>query len=664
MALSELSTAQSLWNPFQLIYVVQGGVEVNQWSAFIGTMIRIGILVLLLMATLRFFSILLDELHEIPASSALIGVLIEMGLCCVILLNYTRFAEVFPNLFHRLTRAIFSEYGQLILKDASDSLSAAALEKTSENKWFSLNFSLSSIPQILSSILAGLALAMMWVVSKYQAVIYAFWYMVGPFLLPFYLFKPFRGVAVAWFRSLLGAAFMGVVGSILFILMHQSGWLMKAFASGHNSAYISALVFSLCCLFLMFSIPSLSQSIWNGISVSMSKGIYTSSAILGATVGAGIATTGAAAMGAGLSTRAAGGAVGAVNRFRNTADSGMGLGSRLYDAVSQRSAGLNPDGLMKMVHDGGGKMAVVGGSALLSQLPSAFGRGARAMGFGQSKRMTPQQRKQESGRAEDNIRDAIKERHGEDAANNLDFSKWFFSRRPGESFDGAIARHISPFENQVQRSKDASDIRAHIAKHYGHDEAAQVHVDSRRNWNLPTDQTRPDAIAQAARSAYNRNRLMADIGAVRKAAEKIVGVDRAAKIDWSQVKPFAVKKGQDQESAAENYAKTLLYKAKVFSADEVHSHDHAAIHREIERKLGPEKAASIQIPDEWRVKPKRGQTREDAIRGSTVALLQLKGLIDKSGESRVAEKHSVRTNIRNKKARAAAKKNPPTSSEG
>jgi hypothetical protein len=254
------------------------------------------------------------------------------------------------------------------------------------------------------------------------------------------------------------------------------------------------------------------------------------------------------------------------------------------------------------------------------------------------------------------IRERLSAQHGPDSLNSLDFSRFNFSRRPGESFDDAIDRHTGFFETQMQKATDASEIRSYIAKHHGEEEASLVHVDPKRNWNLPQDASRQDAIAQAAKQVISRNRLLSDIGAVRRSAEAIVGPDRASKIDWSQVKPLNMKKGQTQEQAAEDYAMTLLYRAKAFSPDEIKAHDHAAIQREIVRKLGPEKAAKVTIPSDWRVKPKRGQSRQDAIAGSTVALLQDKGLIDRSGQNRIAEIHSVRSRIEKKAERERLKK--------
>ncbi|HLP40306.1 MAG TPA: hypothetical protein VK465_02255, partial [Fibrobacteria bacterium] len=411
-----------------------------------------------------------------------------------------------------------------------------------------------------------------------------------------------------------------------------------------------------------------------------------------------------------------GGGVGALARYRQTGGSGMGFGDRVYDALRQRSAALRPEGVMGRIHDAGSAMAQVGTSAVLSQLPSSISRAANS--FRRGSKPTTAQRLKESARARDAIQSRIKDRFGEAAAQGLDFSKWNFSRRPEESFDEAVERHLDRFQRQEQNkkdvgdikntiqarikdkfgetvaqnldyenwnfsrrpeesldkavdrhldrfqrqawnAKDTSDIRDQLLKAYGEKDASQVYIDPKRNWNLPQDESRADAIALAARLAYSRSRMLSDVGAVRKAAQAIVGPERADKINWGEVRPLTLKKGQDQESAAKDYAMTLLYKARAFTPEETKAHDHAALRREMARKMGgEEKISGIKIPDEWRVQARPGQKREDAIRGSALALLQHLGKIDRAGENRVAEVHSVRARTRKKKGPATTPNTP------
>ncbi len=194
-AVTELATVSDIWNPFQLVYSESGGSVVNQWQTFIHSMQMVGVGLLVLMAALKFVKVFLDELNDIPATTKILGIAVEMILVTVFLFNYTWFAEIFPSLFHQLTKSILASYEASLMDQVLSALKAAGAEKSSEIKWFSINAIEASIPNILSTAAAGLGLALYWVMSKYQAMLYTFWYLIGPILLPFYLFPPFRGVA-------------------------------------------------------------------------------------------------------------------------------------------------------------------------------------------------------------------------------------------------------------------------------------------------------------------------------------------------------------------------------------------------------------------------------------------------------------------------------------
>jgi TrbL/VirB6 plasmid conjugal transfer protein len=647
-AVQQMSAVGNMWNPFQLIYVTNNGVEANQWASFITSMVNIGILVLLLMATFRFVSILMDEMNNIPAATALIGVLLEIAFVGLCLWNYTWFAEIFPGIFQRLTNSILDAYRNDIMTDAANALGVAALEKTSESKWFSLNISLSSFPQAISNILGVLALAMTWIVSIYQAALYTLWYLIGPILIPFFVFRPLRGVAVRWFRSLLAVSFMGVVGSVLFMLIQRSGWMMQAFASGHNNSYVTSLVFSAVCLLLMFSIPALSSAIFSGIEASLTRGAMAAGTLFGAATASAVVAGGSAAYAAGRTTGGVGGFVGAIDRFRGSGESNMSMRDRVVDAVRHRGDVRNPGGFIDMIQSSGDKLSSVGSKAIISQLPTSLGRLGKVFSGSSN---TPAAKAREVQRGKESIRSRIAQNYGEEAAKGLSLQNLAFTRRPGETFEDAVNRNYASVERGQRNASDANEIQGYIAKHFGEEEASRVFISPKRDWNLPKDDTRIDRVAQYARQAVNSNRLMSDVSDVRKAAESIVGQERANKIDWSTVRPLKeLKATDDRQEAISNYAMTLLYKARAFTPEETRQHDHAAIRKEIARKLGPDKAAKVIIPDEWRVAAKRGQPRMEAIRGSTVALLQQQGLIDKAGDNTIAEKHSVRSKLRHKAA--------------
>jgi hypothetical protein len=138
-AVEELMAVDAIWNPFQLVYVNSGGAVVNQWAGLIHSMHLVGLSILVLMTALKFIKVYLDELNSIPAITTIFGIAVELILVTVFLFNYTWFAEIFPLIFHKMTRAILDAYDASLMDQVLASLRAVGEEKAQETKWFSLN---------------------------------------------------------------------------------------------------------------------------------------------------------------------------------------------------------------------------------------------------------------------------------------------------------------------------------------------------------------------------------------------------------------------------------------------------------------------------------------------------------------------------------------------
>ena len=583
-AVGELASVDAMWNPFQLIYVNSGGVVVNQWASLVHSMQLVGVAILVLMAALKFVKVFLDELNHIPATTTIMGIAVEMVLVTVFLFNYTWFAEIFPLLFHKMTSAILSSYEATLMDQVLASLKAVGEEKSSEVKWFSLNALAASIPSILSTAAAGLALALYWVMSKYQALLYTFWYLIGPVLLPFYLFPPFRGVAERWFSSLLGSAFMGVVGSLMFILMAQSQWLTKAFSAGANTSYITALVFALLTLLLMISIPRLSNSIWEGISASLTQAAGTAGAVGGAATAVTIGTAGAAAQVAGSGIRGGAGVAGILHRYNSTREAGMSPGKRIMDAFRNANEfareGAAKQGAARTlagIYQAGSDLRDLGRGVLMSQMPSSVQRTDRAVSQAGRERQARKSRLRE----QEDVRKHVAEHLGSEAAEAMTFpEKWRLTQRAGESRDEAIQR---------------------------------------------------------AAGGYIRTRRVEDIeGQLRKEIAKVIGPEQAAAMSLPENFRLKPRRGQKEEEALREAALGLLRTKKDLAPDQKRKLEHEAIAREAVRILGKERAANLTIPPEWAIITRKGQSPKQALEGSTRALMQQQGLIDKKDENEIA----------------------------
>jgi hypothetical protein len=583
-AVSELASVQAIWNPFQLIYVNSNGVVVNQYQGLLHSMQLVGVAILVLMAALKFMKVFLDELNQIPATTTLMGIAVEMVLVTVFLFNYTWFVEIFPSLFHKLTSSILTAYEGDLMDQVLASLKAVGEEKSAEVKWFSLNALAASIPSILSTAAAGLALALFWVMSKLQALYYTFWFLIGPVLLPFYLFPPFRGVTERWFSSLLGSAFMGVVGALMFVLMAQAQWLIKAFSAGVNTSYITALVFALLTLFLMFSIRRISNSIWEGISTSTAQAISTAGTLGGAAAAVTIGTAGAAAQATGSGIRGGAGMAGILHRYGSTRDAGMAPGRRLLDAFQNRDAfgpeGIQPKGVGKVLssaYQAGTTLRDLGHGVLLSQMPSTLQRAERALADANKGREYRKARRRE----QDAVREYVAGKLGPEAAEGMTFpEKWRLTQRVGQSREEAISRAAEGFIRSRKVEDTQSQLRREMARIIGPEQAAAV--------SIPTN---------------------------------------------FRLKP---RRGQQEEEALREAALGLLRSRKDLDPDQKRTLDHQAIAREAVRVLGAERAKKLVIPPEWAIIPRKGQTPKQALEGTTRALMQQQGLIDKKDENEIA----------------------------
>jgi hypothetical protein len=563
-----------------LIYQQVDGSVVNQYAAFIHSMQMIGVPLLVLMAALKFVKIYLDELNDIPATTTILGVAVELILATVFLFNYTWFAEIFPSLFLRLTQSIQASYETSLSDQVIASMKAVGGEQATEIKWFSVNFWLASIPAILSNLAAMLAMALYWVMSKAQALYYTFWYLVGPILIPFYLFPPFRGVAERWFSSLLGASFMGVVGSLMYMLMMQARWMTKAFASGTNGSYLTALVFALLTLMLMFSIPRLSNSIWDGISASFSRGAATAKMVGGAAIAVTTGGVGTAGMMAGGAVRGGTGMSGAIHRYSSQLKTAMPLGKRVIDAVRNRdSFAQAADGKSKVmqamtgVHKVGGMARDLGYDMVMSQMPSAIQRVESRLGRGKTTRAR--------AREQAAVRSAVSAVLGPDVAKAMPFSNtWRLSQRAGETMEAA---------------------------------------------------------AQRCAEGYIRTRKVEDQStAVRNEAARLLGPERAHEFVLPDNFKLKTKRGRTDAEAATTAAIGLMKKQGLLSEGTQKQLEQKAIMDECVRMVGAEKASRIVMAPTYGVIKKKGQSWKEAMHGAAVNLLQKHDLIDKKDKNAIA----------------------------
>lgn len=117
-----------------------------------------------------------------------------------------------------------------------------------------------------------LVIACLYGLPYVQALFLAVYVMIGPFLLPFALFAPMRGVASKWFLSLLATAFISVFGIIAYTAISVSGILSNLAMAGER--HVPSLVYSFVTLAFLFSVVWSSFRLFGALRLSVKDGFY------------------------------------------------------------------------------------------------------------------------------------------------------------------------------------------------------------------------------------------------------------------------------------------------------------------------------------------------------------------------------------------------------
>ncbi len=130
--------------------------------------------------------------------------------------------------------------------------------------------------------------------------------------------------------------------------------------------------------------------------------------------------------------------------------------------------------------------------------------------------------------------------------------------------------------------------------------------------------------------------------AIRQSAIRQVGSENADKLIVPSNPRVSVVTGQGPGAAIEKGTKSLLAQQKI-SAPKTGipvnipiNEQHEAIRSFAEKQIGPQKAARLDIPENWSVTRRPGQTESQGIKGSAIALMQKQGFIDVRGDNKIS----------------------------
>lgn len=258
-----LGNLSRTWDPFAIIQTA--GFDGRPiFSAILPRIITIGCGLLALMLVLRLLEAFSRQLENSDEDTGLLGIVAEATLLAVLILAYDPLVLLFPHLFTTIGESIARLYSADLTAQVAGSLQVLGNEKVTDFKFWTAPISMS-VTGLLAAMLSYAALVLIWVLGKLQGYLFTFWYLMGPLALPTLLFPPLRRIGAAWFSSLMGTAFMGIIGSIYFLILVRTSWLPKAFAAGSAADFMTCMVYSLICILSLVSIPLISMKLWSGL---------------------------------------------------------------------------------------------------------------------------------------------------------------------------------------------------------------------------------------------------------------------------------------------------------------------------------------------------------------------------------------------------------------
>jgi hypothetical protein len=317
-----------------------------------------------------------------------------------------------------------------------------------------------------------------------------------------------------------------------------------------------------------------------------------------------VGTGGAAVQMTGSGIRTGAGVAGILHRYNSTRDAGMTQGRRIMDAIRNRDSfaadGTSAKGFGKSlsgIYQAGATLRDMGHGVMMSQMPSTLQRAERALNEAKRGRESRKARRKE----QDAVRGYVADKLGAAAADSMTFpEKWRLSQRVGESREEAVKR------------------------------AAESYVRSRKVEDTQTQ--------------------------LRREMARLVGPERAASVSIPANFRLKPRRGQQEEEALREAALGLLRTRKDLEPDQKRRLEHEAINREAVRVLGAERAKRLVIPPDWAIISRKGQSPRQALEGSTRALMQQQGLIDKKDENEIALRYRYALARKKKSAKGKGNK--------
>jgi hypothetical protein len=221
-------------------------------------------------------------------------------------------------------------------------------------------------------------------------------------------------------------------------------------------------------------------------------------------------------------------------------------------------------------------------------------------------------------------------------------------------------RRLRKTDTSKGRKREEAAVRSYVAERLGEGAAKAMPFPDR--WRLPQKAGEPfEAAVKRCAEDFIRTRQIQDKAmAVENEALRILGGSAQAGA-FRMPENFRLKprRGQSEADAVSMAAIGLLNKQGLLDRDMKRRLDQEAIMAECVRIVGAEKAGSVVMPPDWASLPKKGQSMKEATHGAAMVLLQRHGLIDKKDENKIALRYRYALARKRKGAKQAAPNGHP-----
>lgn len=208
------------------------------------------------------------------------------------------------------------------------------------------------------------------------------------------------------------------------------------------------------------------------------------------------------------------------------------------------------------------------------------------------------------------------------------------------------------------RAREQAAVRSAVSAALGSDVAKAMPFSESWRLSQRAGETM-EAAAQRCADGFIRTRKVEDqAAAVRNEAARLLGPERAHEFQLPENFKLKTKRGRTEAEAATTAAIGLLKKQGLLGEGQQKDLERKAIMDECVRMVGAEKAAQVVMPETYGVIKRKGQSWKEAMHGAAVHLLQKHNLIDQKDQNAIALRYRYALARKRNKQKTEGGKSP------